>query len=295
MNLKDALERSRIHQLVICEGKARRDIFLACCLAMAYSPRLEIRKGPPNFSHLTNPAVCVLGAGGVYDSGNYNLDPTKVGRADGLCTFSLLLHELQELNHARSIWPWLKVTEILENEGPNAAARAYRLSRGGPTVMEDWMATSSPIENTLVKMLSEVRHVRPGDDLYPVMKRVGMDLRADLVNSRQAFARMSVEGQLRTAGDNLGGLRILWMPAISGIDIDKWMIGFCKTIMPRPDLVVSPYRRGTGWFIRFAARMNFRPMDLAEKLGPQAIATKGGVSIDELTWEALTSAAENVL
>lgn len=295
MNLKDALEKSRIHQLVICEGKARRDIFLACCLAMAYSPRLEIRKGPPTTNHLSNPAVCVLGAGGVYDSGNYNLDPHHVDRADGLCTFSLLLHELQELNHARSIWPWLKVTEILENEGPNAAARAYRLNRGASTVLEDWMATSSPVETTLVRMLSEVRGVRPGNDLYPVMKRVGLDLRADLINSRQAFARMSAAGELRTAGDLSDGLRILWMPAISDVDIDKWMYGFCKTIMPRPDLVVSPYRRGSGWFIRFAARMNFRPMDLAEKLGPRAIATRGGVSIDTLEWESLVPAVEEVL
>lgn len=141
-------------------------------------------------------------------------------------------------------------------------------------------------------MLSDARGVRLGDDLHPVMKRVGMDLRADLVASRLAFANMSKTGQLRSTSN---GLRILWMAAISGTDIDKWMTGFCKTIMPRPDLVVSPYRRGTGWFIRFAARMNFRPTDLAEKLGPRAIATKGGVSVDTLTWESLVPAVEAVL
>lgn len=292
MNLKDALEGSRIHQLVVGEGRARRDMLLACCLVLAHAPRIEIRRVIPDANHLSNAAICVLGSGGAYDPEIFNLDPRHVPHSDDLCAFSLLLHELRDLNHARSIWPWLKFTEILENEGPNAAARAYRLHRGASTIREDWNTTTSPVENTLIRMLSETRTVRPGDELHTIMKRVGMDLRTDLTESRRAFASMSVTGQMRTTSN---GLRLLWMPAISGVDSDKWMTGFCKTIMPRPDLVVSPFRRGTGWFIRFAARMNFRPVDLAEKLGPKAIAAKGGVSIETLTWETLVPAVEELL
>lgn len=132
-------------------GRAHRDDFVSCCIALAKYPAIRsISRREPTPEELEDPEVLVLDVGGQLNPEKGNFDHHQFGREEGpLCALTLFLAAEGLLEHFR-MFSWVTATEIADSKGPNALADYLGCST------EAIFKNMSPIEGALLDMFGEL-------------------------------------------------------------------------------------------------------------------------------------------
>jgi hypothetical protein len=251
-------------RVVTHPGGAHKDDFLACCLALAFSP-VEICRREPTPEDLLDPAVCVLDAGGDHDPARRNFDHHQFDKDHPpICALSLLLQAHGLYQDALSFCEWLETTEWLDARGPVGTA-------GHLGVERDVLAKlNSPIDLTLLRRFSQISSLHPGDPLWEVMRWIGMDMVAYLSSLRDRLRTLShlVEFWELTAPDG-GVFEALFLPRTEPLPPDP-SFGIERFVLQhrgegRVLALIYPDRRGLGYGLsrfRDSSLLNFAPLEM---------------------------------
>lgn len=157
-------------KIIVHPGRAHRDDFLSCCVALATTeahPIIERRK--PIEDELNNVDILVLDIGMKYDPAKRNFDHHQFRRdKQPECAFTLLIQDMG-LAETFNYQGWYRTTAEIDVLGPRLTAKRMGLR-------EFPYRLSSPIEDSLLRIFSDLEEVTPSSIIYQIMKSIGSDI-----------------------------------------------------------------------------------------------------------------------
>jgi hypothetical protein len=131
-------DRMYFDKIVVHGGTSHWDDFVSTCLVLAVNPEATIDRRAATGEDGLNPYICVLDQGGDYNPELGNFDHHQFGygvsqqaipedivakaKTTYLCSIHLILNELGLLEEAASSMPWLQITGMMDNSGPEKTA-----------------------------------------------------------------------------------------------------------------------------------------------------------------------------
>jgi len=257
------MNATKIKMIVTHPGKAHRDEFLALCVLLSDSPDALIRRREPTEEELCDPLVAVVDIGGRFNPQLNNWDHHQLPReADATCAAQMVIEHIHGPVVAHELYPWLRLTGILDSKGPGAAASHLGVS--SPTA---FFETLSPIEGYILRVFAECERYNPGGEMHTMMRQIGWDLQDKANQLEDAKAQHHMETRL------VHGLPVIWVDRADRklldeqgyvVDVDDTphkmltsaihsLRNFCCSVeadLPAPEIIavsVSPDDRGPGY------------------------------------------------
>lgn len=215
-------------------GKAHRDDFLSCAIAVALSSNWPvIYRRDPTAEEMENPWTTVLDVGGRQEPEKSNYDHHQLPRdAAPQCAFTLLI---EALNLRGFEVPWVKSTATMDAKGPFALARELGIDA---KVLLD---LQSPVEGVLLEMFEMYDELLPGDALYEIMHRIGIRL----INAAGARAdrQAHLSERVHLANVGAGGVEVLILEEKDNAGLQEWR----DRHAPTAGICITRDDRGPGW------------------------------------------------
>lgn len=163
---------NNIEYIVTHNGKAHRDEFYSCCVALYYLHNVPIYRRQPTTIELASPKFLVLDVGKSFDLKLLNFDHHQFS-AKVDCTFTQLVRFF-DMEEEFNVYPWVKFLKDSDNLGLTKAAKSINLEFLP-------QALKSPVEEILLQLFSSYSEIYNGD-LYNIMKIIGVRLIKNAIN-----------------------------------------------------------------------------------------------------------------
>jgi hypothetical protein len=219
-----------VKYVVTHPGKAHRDDFLSCCLAMAHEGRaLCVQRREPLPGELADPNVLVLDVGGIHDPTLRNFDHHQLMAEERECALSLWARAVG-LEEALKTTSWYEWTRDMDSAGPNRTAQRHKLPRFP-------FETLSPVEGALLGMFETHTCVSDRDGLARMMHRVGKGI----LDRAQEVKESLYETRSKMRVEKVGGVPLMVFEGVLGPGANQ--------ILEEMELAgsVSHDDRGHGW------------------------------------------------
>jgi hypothetical protein len=256
-------------RIVTHPGRAHRDDFLACAIlaTMNQNRHIEIHRRDPLQEELDAPDVFVVDVGRKYEPANHNFDHHQFpADSEPCCSLSLVLRSAGLLQDMRHLYPWVRVTEILDCQGPTKTAEFL----GIPA--EAFSQTFSPVEEALLQCFSDTRIVRctplgqdiDRDWLGDALTAIGSEILVSAKATIEKLEWLRKNSDLVTLEGNLFAIFVERKDNIDNLERAMDMLRKELTMInPSKDIAVSitPASRGEGYTLyRYAdhPRIDFR-------------------------------------
>ena len=154
----------KFKKLIVHDGQAHRDDFLAACLAAGLNSSLVIERREPQESDFEDPEVLILDVGMRVEPEKGNFDH----HVDGVKTSFSWLNEEFDLGLEEE--SWYEASILLDNRGPFALGKELSVS---PDSMK---ALLSPVEQAMLALFGRAKEIKEGDHLFSIMREIGLSL-----------------------------------------------------------------------------------------------------------------------
>ena len=225
-------------------GRSHRDEFLASCVAIANDLTINrIERRAATQSDLEDPEIYVIDIGKQHEPKLLNFDHHHFTVEDGVyCALSLILQHMGIYDMAKMIFPWLKFSEIMDVQGPAAAARACGVTGGAKSLLQ----FLSPVEKMLLREFEEKTIIKVGSTQFKLMKRLGNTLIADVSAVIERHRELAKGHNLLHM--KVDGLKVVWV----GIE-DNPLFGLEPYLLQNgfEDVAITITKddKGTGWLL----------------------------------------------
>lgn len=224
-------------------GTAHKDDFLSAAILLAAIDGLVVERREPTANELDDPNIWVFDIGGRYEPELHNFDHHQfdVDADNPRCAFSLLLAYRGDYERAKTAWPWLKGTEILDCHGPSVLAK----SMGADPKL--FSAFTSPIESFLNAEFARRRSVSLSgarDWLPEMMAEFGGSLVFQIQTFHERLQFLLANGQVL----DVGGLGVLVVPDEPRTRRNGFLAttGWQNAVCPDAGILIAPDGRGAG-------------------------------------------------
>lgn len=249
-----------VRLIVTHPGAAHRDDLLSVAVVLGLSDKIPVERRIATDQDLEDTHVVVLDQGGRHDPQLRNFDHHQFpADAEVSCTLHLLLRHLSLLSAAERVWPWLEWTLVLDARGPQALARAmeeYLAHPGEPTKTENdergrvrardvLRRLSSPVETSLLRVLSRTSRIGHEDPLHILLADMGRDLLDELTKLPARLARFDREASWL----DLRGVDVLALGGapITALDVSALEVWLIDQSRSETAVLVLRDDRGDGW------------------------------------------------
>jgi hypothetical protein len=226
-------EKLKFDLIVTHAGRAHRDEFLACAVALATCAEgAKVLRVNEVGSDLKGWDKClILDIGGESD-GIHILDHHQRGREEAPEFAFGLLTELVGLNDEFNLFPWMQFSRVQDAQGPMMAWKFVGLGLPKSELM-------SPIEEALLSMFGQQNEVIQGDWLHEAMTNIGQFL-VKQAKELAASVRLMEE---TTQVFQIKGLTVIKVEQKDLLGLEQAL----KNMGVQPVVRITHDLRGDGW------------------------------------------------
>jgi hypothetical protein len=274
------MKKISIKEIITHPGRAHRDDFLGCCVALAAADgEVTIRRTDHiSEKQIEDPEVWVLDIGGEHDPERGLFDHHQFEKqAPPACSLSLVLRKLGIYDQALEALPWLAALEVWDSKGPvglghfldaNYLEDAPEGVRGqikklrGKTWERMLVPMLSPIDMFVLTEFQQLGEIVPGFALWHLMHDLGQAILEEVEHFAGALEFLLEHGRVI----NVKGLDVLISPENTpmirnvSVVVDAWR----ARVAPNAAVSISPDERASGYSLfRFDnhERVNFRVLE----------------------------------
>ena len=163
-----------MNKILVHDGKAHTDDFLASCVCLHKVPNSSLFRLPfVTENQLLDKNCWVLDFGRNFDVDLHNFDHHQI--EEEICSFTMVLDYFYGKKY-RKYMPQLRFIEIFDSYGPKKAAEFAKLN------IDDLDVVFSPISQSMLGLFSRISG-EVADPLLTVMKKIGLEVCEQIENT----------------------------------------------------------------------------------------------------------------
>ena len=153
-------------KVVVHDGKAHQDDFLASCVCHYKLDNSEVFRGQPSEQDFLDSDCWILDQGRRYEPELHNFDHHQIEQE--ICAFTMVLDYFYGKEY-RKYLPQLRFVEIFDSYGPKKAAEFAGIPQDNLDII------ASPLNHAMMRLFSKIEG-KVTDPILPVMKEIGKEI-----------------------------------------------------------------------------------------------------------------------